>query len=545
MLGAAFCAVQLSAQPKLTADNIDEVLEAMTLEEKAALCVGSGWDSMLGITSSSDVLVSGAAGTTRAIERFGIPMTVNADGPAGVRINPTREGDSRTYYATGFPVGTAIASSWDTELVEHMTSAMGNEVLEYGVDVLLSPAMNIHRNPLCGRNFEYFSEDPVLAGKISAAYVRGVQSNGVGTSVKHFAVNNQETNRAENDSRVDTRALREIYLKGFEITVKEAHPWTIMSSYNKLDGEYTQQSYNLLTKILRDEWGFDGIVMTDWGNKEGTVKAVAAGNDLMMPGSTVEVQRIVDAVKSGELSEADLDRNVRNMLNFIVKTPRFNGYKYSDTPDLKAHAAAARAAATESMVLLKNDGGVLPLKGTETVAMFGISSVDFVAGGTGSGNVNKAYVVNMVQGLENAGFTLVEDIKDFNQKYVDFQKINTRLNSTNGPSILLGDAKMPEAPLSREVINAQVDKSDLAIVVIGRNSGESADRRVDDDFNLTETERQLITDVTAAYHLAGKKVVVVLNIGGVIETASWKQSSAHGSPARRVETQWPTCSPER
>ena len=522
LLGAAACATQLSAQPKLSADNVDEVLKALTLEEKAALCVGSGWDSMLGITSSSDVLVSGAAGTTRAVERLGIPMTVTADGPAGVRINPTREGDSRTYYATGFPVGTALASSWDTELVENMTKAMGNEVLEYGVDVLLSPAMNIHRNPLCGRNFEYFSEDPVLSGKISAAYVRGIQSNGVGTSVKHFAVNNQETNRAENDSRVDTRALREIYLKGYEITVKESQPWTIMSSYNKLDGEYTQQSYDLLTKILRDEWGFGGIVMTDWGNKEGTVKAVAAGNDLMMPGSTVEVQRIVDAVKSGELSEADLDRNVRNMLNYIVKTPHFRNYKYSDAPDLKAHAAAARAAATESMVLLKNDGGVLPLKGTETVAMFGISSVDFVAGGTGSGNVNKAYVVNMVQGLENAGFTLVEDIKDFNQKYVDFQKINTRLNSTNGPSILLGDAKMPEAPLSREVINAQVDKSDLAIVVIGRNSGEGGDRRVDGDFNLTETERQLISDVSAAYHLAGKKVVVVLNIGGAIETASWK-----------------------
>ena len=522
LLGAAACATQLSAQPKLSADNVDEVLKALTLEEKAALCVGSGWDSMLGITSSSDVLVSGAAGTTRAVERLGIPMTVTADGPAGVRINPTREGDSRTYYATGFPVGTALASSWDTELVENMTKAMGNEVLEYGVDVLLSPAMNIHRNPLCGRNFEYFSEDPVLSGKISAAYVRGIQSNGVGTSVKHFAVNNQETNRAENDSRVDTRALREIYLKGYEITVKESQPWTIMSSYNKLDGEYTQQSYDLLTKILRDEWGFEGIVMTDWGNKEGTVKAVAAGNDLMMPGSTVEVQRIVDAVKSGELSEADLDRNVRNMLNYIVKTPHFRNYQYSDAPDLKAHAKVARAAATESMVLLKNDDNVLPLKGTETVAMFGISSVDFVAGGTGSGNVNKAYVVNMVQGLENAGFTLVEDIKEFNQKYVDFQKVNTRLNSTNGPSILLGDAKIPEAPLSREVINAQVDKSDLAIVVIGRNSGESADRRVDDDFNLTDAERQLLTDVSAAYHLAGKKVVVVLNIGGAIETASWK-----------------------
>ena len=522
LLGAAACATQLSAQPKLTADNVDEVLKALTLEEKAALCVGSGWDSMLGITSSSDVLVSGAAGTTRAVERLGIPMTVTADGPAGVRINPTREGDSRTYYATGFPVGTALASSWDTELVENMTKAMGNEVLEYGVDVLLSPAMNIHRNPLCGRNFEYFSEDPVLSGKISAAYVRGVQSNGVGTSVKHFAVNNQETNRAENDSRVDTRALREIYLKGYEITVKESQPWTIMSSYNKLDGEYTQQSYDLLTKILRDEWGFEGIVMTDWGSKEGTVKAVAAGNDLMMPGNATETQRIVDAVKSGELSEADLDRNVRNMLNYIVKTPHFRNYKYSDTPDLKAHAKVARAAATESMVLLKNDDNVLPLKGTETVAMFGISSVDFVAGGTGSGNVNKAYVVNMVQGLENAGFTLVDAVKDFNQKYVDFQKVNMSANPAGGTSVLLGSAKLPEAPISRTFINAQVDKSDLAIVVIGRNSGEGGDRKVDGDFNLTETERQLISDVTAAYHLAGKKVVVVLNIGGAIETASWK-----------------------
>ena len=522
--GALLCAFQLSAQPKLSADNVDEVLKAMTLEEKAALCVGAGRGYQLGgLTFSSTVLVPGAAGTTLAIPRLGIPATALPDGPAGVRISPTREGDSRTYYATGFPVGTALASSWDTELVENMTKAMGNEVLEYGVDVLLSPAMNIHRNPLCGRNFEYFSEDPVLSGKISAAYVRGIQSNGVGTSVKHFAVNNQETNRMENDAQVDTRALREIYLKGFEITVKESQPWTIMSSYNKLNGEYTQQSHDLLTKILRDEWGFEGIVMTDWGNKEGTVKAVAAGNDLMMPGSTVEVQRIVDAVKSGELSEADLDRNVRNMLNYIVKTPHFRNYKYSDTPDLKAHAKVARAAATESMVLLKNDDNVLPLKGTETVAMFGISSVDFVAGGTGSGNVNKAYVVNMVQGLENAGFTLVEDIKEFNQKYVDFQKVNMSANPAGGTSVLLGSAKLPEAPISRTFINAQVDKSDLAIVVIGRNSGEGGDRKVDGDFNLTETERQLISDVTAAYHLAGKKVVVVLNIGGAIETNSWKE----------------------
>ena len=237
-------------------------------------------------------------------------------------------------------------------------------MLEYGADVILSPAMNIHRNPLCGRNFEYYSEDPVLTGKIGAAYIRGIQSNGVGTSVKHFAVNNQETNRHENDSRVDTRALREIYLKGFEIAIKEAGPWTVMSSYNKLNGEYTQQSYDLLTRILRDEWGFDGIVMTDWGSKEGTVKAAAAGNDLMMPGNETEVQRLIDAVKSGELPEADLDRNVKRMLEYIVKTPHFKGYTSTATPpDLKAHAKVARAAATESMVLLKNEDGVLPLKG--------------------------------------------------------------------------------------------------------------------------------------------------------------------------------------
>ena len=324
--------VAMFAQPQLTKDNIDEVVAAMTLEEKATLLVGSGWGSMTAgsMTASATALVPGAAGTTRSIERLGIPSTVLADGPAGLRISPTRDNDPNTYFCTGFPVGTVLASMWDTERVEELTTAMGNEVLEYGADVLLAPGMNIHRNPLCGRNFEYFSEDPFLTGKTAAAYINGIQSNGVGVSVKHFAANNQEVNRMENDSRVSQRALRELYLKGFEIAVKEADPWTVMSSYNKINGEYTQQSHGLLTTVLRDEWGFDGIVMTDWGTKEGTVKAVNAGNDLMEPGMQVEIDRIIAAVKAGEISQEQLDKNVRNMLTYIVKTPRFNKYQYSN-----------------------------------------------------------------------------------------------------------------------------------------------------------------------------------------------------------------------
>ena len=311
LLGAS----ALQGQPQLSENNIDEIVKAMTLEEKATLLVGSGWGSMTAgsLTASSTVLVPGAAGTTRAVERLGIPQTVLADGPAGLRISPVRQGEPGTYYCTGFPVGTVMASMWNTALVQELTSAMGNEVLEYGADVLLAPGMNLHRNPLCGRNFEYFSEDPYLTGKTAAAYINGIQSNGVGVSIKHFAVNNQEVNRMENDARLSQRALRELYLKGFEIAVKEAAPWTVMSSYNKLNGEYAQQSHALLSTILRDEWGFDGIVMTDWGSKDGTVKAVKAGNDLMEPGMPHEIERIIAAVNAGGITQEELDRNVRNI----------------------------------------------------------------------------------------------------------------------------------------------------------------------------------------------------------------------------------------
>ena len=508
---AVICGAVAWAQPKLSADNIDQVLKAMTLEEKATLVVGGRANS-----------VPGAAGGTQAITRLGIPATVLADGPAGLRISPTRQGDSQTYYCTGFPVGTVLACTWNTELVEQLTTAMGQEVHEYGVDVLLAPGMNLHRNPLCGRNFEYFSEDPLLSGKISAAYVKGIQKNDVGVSVKHFAGNDQEINRSENDARIGQRALRELYLKNFEITIREAKPWTIMSSYNKINGTYTQQSHDLLTGFLRDEWGYQGIVMTDWGNKAGTVNAVHAGNDLMEPGAASETQRIVEAVNNGTLDVADLDRNVRRMLEYIVKTPNFKGYKYSNKPDLDGHARMVRESAPEGMVLLKNNGN-LPMEAKGNIALFGLSAYKSIAGGTGSGNVNKPYIRNISEGLEGAGFTLDSRLADFYAKHRDYVASQSALGmGGGGRNVMLGEAVLPEVAISQNAIQSCAQRNDAAVIVIGRNAGEGDDRRMVDDFELTDIERSLIRDVCNEFHKAGKKVTVVMNIGGVIETASWK-----------------------
>ena len=524
IFAAGMMALSAAAQPQLTKDNIDEVIKAMTLQEKATLLVGGARAQIVnGVTSGVAAQVPGAAGNTRPIERLGIPGTVLADGPAGLRISPTRQGTSDTFYCTGFPVGTLLASSWDLDLVQAVTTAMGQEVHEYGVDVLLAPGMNIHRNPLCGRNFEYFSEDPVLSGNMAAAYVKGIQSNNVGVSIKHYAVNNQETNRNEDNARVSERALREIYLKNFEIAVKKADPWTVMSSYNQLNGEYTQQKKDLLTTILRDEWGFKGIVMTDWGNKAGTVKSAWSGNDLMEPGNQNEIDRIVAGVQDGSLAIEDVDRNVRNMLNYIVKTPSFNKYKYSNKPDLAGHAQVARRAAGESMVLLRNENNTLPIAPGK-VALYGITSINFVAGGTGSGDVNKAYVVNMKEGLENAGFTTDKALMDFYQKTIDLDAATRALTASGGRNWFFGQPKLAEVAIPQTAIAQQARNNDVAVIVIGRNAGEGADRKMIDDFDLTTVERELIRDVSVAFHEEGKKVIVVLNIGGVIETNSWKNS---------------------
>lgn len=471
---AGLCAIPMAAQPQLNKNNIDEVLKAMTLEEKASLLVGAGWGSVAAgsMTAFDESTVPGAAGTTRAIPRLGIPRTVLADGPAGLRINPTREGDSKTYYCTGFPVGTVMASTWNAPLVQQLTTAMGEEVKEYGVDVLLAPGLNLHRNPLCGRNFEYYSEDPLLTGKIAAAYVNGIQSNGVGVSAKHFAGNNQETNRLKADSRISTRALREMYLKGFEIVVRESHPWTVMSSYNKINGVYTQEDRELLTTILRDEWGFDGIVMTDWTGTRNTTAQVYAQNDLMEPGNEEQIENIVNAVKDGSLDIADVDKCVHNMLEYIVRTPRFNKYKFSNAPELEAHAELVRKAAAEGLVLLKNDASVLPMKDVKNVALYGVGSYDFVAGGTGSGNVNKPYIRNIAEGLEADGFAVDKDIREWYEHYIKFSRLDAKNSSTNPFSILLGEAVVGEMNVSRAFIDRKVASTDIAVLTITRNAGE-------------------------------------------------------------------------
>lgn len=492
---------------KLRADNIDEIVKALTLEEKARLLVGRE-------NSKSKNGVPGAAGTTQDIPRLGIPTIVLTDGPAGVRISPTREGTSQTFYATGFPVGTALACTWNPELVENVGKAIGNETLEYGCDVLLAPGMNIHRTPLCGRNFEYYSEDPVVTGVIATSYVNGVQSNGVGTSIKHYAVNSQETNRIEVNEVVSQRALREIYLKGFEYTVTNSTPWTVMSSYNRLNGTWTQSSPELLITILRDEWGYDGLVMTDWTNERRTsFDRVAAGNELLTPGHDWQEEDIIENVKSGRLSMDVVDERVKTLLELIVKTPRFKGYGFSNTPDLEAHAALTRQTSTEGMVLLENKNGTLPLKNVNKVALFGNTSYDFIAGGTGSGNVNKPYVIDLKTGLANAGFAIDKNLQDAYEAYKDY---NRKMNR-------LGDRRRAEEmQISRRTIERLARNNDIAVVTIGRQAGEASDRQIENDFNMTAVEREMLENICSAFHALNKKVVVIMNMGNVMETASWK-----------------------
>ena len=541
--------------PQLGSDPIDEVIAAMTLEEKANFVIGTERmkvtppdrapgmivremfsdalkeklaqckDSaeameMMIATSLVEGKVAGSAGQHYAIPRLGIEPIVYADGPAGLRIDPTRKDDDGEYYCTAFPVGATLAASWDQDLVRGVTTAMGNEVLEYGADVLLAPAINIHRNPLCGRNFEYYSEDPVLAGKIAAAYIDGIQSNGVGVSLKHFAVNSQETCRNGVDARLSERAMREIYLKGFEIAVKQSQPWTIMSSYNKVNGTLASENKHLLTEILRDDWKFEGFVMTDWWAEENGARQIAAGNDLLMPGTEHQYNEIVEGVQNGTLDVKDLDLCVKRIMQVMLKTPTYKHYKYSNKPDLTAHAAITRQAATDGMVLLKNEKvkgnsekSALPLGDqVATVALFGTASYDLLVGGSGSGNVNRKYKVSLNEGLVNAGLKLEEELAEIYRTYTAAEL--AKMPAENFWTIPVA----PEMPLTKEQVKNAMKQADVAILTISRMAGEGGDRKVvRGDYLLSETEEANLRLVCQEAHAAKKKAILILNMGNIID----------------------------
>jgi beta-glucosidase len=526
--------------------KIEEIIASMTVEQKAQLVTGTGMvfelpdgaeapfeDPLKAYEDTSYAkmvkrireYLPGAAGFTAQFPEIGITSQVLADGPAGLRISPHRKGTDDTFYCTAFPIATVLASSWDTNLVEEVGKAMGEEVLEYGGDILLAPALNIQRDPLCGRNFEYYSEDPLISGKMAAAIVNGVQSNGVGTSIKHYAANNQETNRLSVNTIVSERALREIYLRSFEIAVRESQPWTVMSAYNKINEEYASESHDLLTKILRDDWGFDGYVVTDWGAGDDLAAQMKAGNDLIMPGQPNQIEKIIQDVKDGSLEEDVLDQNIRRILSIMMKTPKYRGYKYSLNPDLKGHAKIARKAATDGMVLLENQNEALPFSVDQTkkVAAFGNSSYEFFSGGTGSGDVNEAYTISLIKGLENGGFETNEVLDNLYISHIEKMRAEAGAPKNWLTALMGGKETVDELQASPEMAADMAEKTDIALITIGRNSGEAGDREpVPGDFYLTPTEKQLIKNVSEAYQSRGKKAIVILNIGGPIETASWK-----------------------
>lgn len=536
--------VNLHAQDlKLTRENIPEIIAALTPEEKVDLVVGcgAGW-------GNPDAKFPGTAGWTRAVPRLGIPSIYFADGPQGVNMAQAREYDTADYSCTFFLSGSTLATSWDVEAAHAIGQAIGYELKERGLDVILGPGMNLHRSILCGRNQEYFSEDPLLSGKMAAAWIRGAQSNGIATSLKHFAVNNQETNRKENDSRVSQRALRELYLKGFEIAVKEGNPWTVMGSYNYVNGIHACENEWLLNDVLRDGWGWQGVVMSDWDGVVRQANAVSAGCDLIEPGTEADREALLAAMEGGALSMDALDRNVRNILELVVKCPSFSGYDYGNDIDRKEHQELLRRVAAESMVLLKNEGNVLPLK-PGSVGLYGVSSYDLIPANMGVNGVNNGvYHVSLVQGLRETGFTVCPSVL---REYTDYiaaekekiasaypsvykqffryprpEEIIPGASEPMSSSVALGamtvDLGLKQTAVSnRQSLKEQAEANEAAILTLSRGTGEAFDRSAS-EFELTPSEKTLIDSLSRAYHSFGKPVIVLLNVPAPIETVSWR-----------------------
>lgn len=522
-------------------EKAQSMLSKLSLEEKLNILSGPGMDltTYQGIDATNldpNKDVPGVAGYINGVNNpsLNIPAVKLADGPAGLRIRPTRENDQDTYYATAWPIGSLLASSWDTDLVRQVGLAEGNEVKEYGVDFLLAPGMNIQRNPLLGRNFEYYSEDPLLSGKIASAMVSGIQENGVGATIKHFVANNAETNRFFNNTVADPRTLREIYLRGFQIAVEEAQPWALMSSYNLVNGTYANQRKDLMDDILRGEWHFAGLAMSDWfaGNVFGlqsdfrgkierdtasAAKQVAAGNDLIEPGGVKA--DLAASFEAGTLSEEAINKSVTAILTQVQKTPSYTGYNYSSRPDLATHATLARQAAAEGMVLLKNQAAALPLKPQSKVATFGTTQINTLKGGTGSGDVNSAYISHIAPALSEQ-FSLDIALTDYYRDYFTANKQKTQ--ALIGGYEFSEEPAVKENPQLKQLINNAAINDDAAIITIGRQAGEGGDRTpTQGDYLLTDAELETIAAVSHAFHAQNKPVTVVLNVNGLVDTTAW------------------------
>jgi len=448
-----------------------KLVSQLTLEEKAALCVGiNAWQ-------------------TYAVERLGIPSITVSDGPHGVRR--AQELADSSLPATCFPTASALASSWDVELIRQMGQALADECIAIGVDVLLGPGNNMKRSPLCGRNFEYFAEDPYLGGEMTAAFIDGVQSNGVGTSLKHFAANNQETARMTVNAQIDERTLREIYLAGFERAVKKSQPWTVMCAYNRLNGPYGSENHRLLVDILKEEWGFEGLVVSDWGAVHNRVTALVNGLDLEMPGpQEVRVRRVVEAVQNGELDEAVLDEAVDRILRIVFKAKQTK--KGSTQIDIDGHHALARQIAGETMVLLKNDN-LLPLRNVKKLAVIGKAAKEPYFQGGGSSHINPTRVDIPLDELQKLA-TGVES------SYADGYSMQDEFDQT-----LIDEAVK---------IAAQAEVALLYIALPPFKESEGYDRP---DIDLTEQEVALIKAVTAVQ----PRSVVILNNGSAVAMSEW------------------------
>ncbi|MGA0567937.1 glycoside hydrolase family 3 C-terminal domain-containing protein [Rathayibacter sp. KR2-224] len=464
------------------ANDVDALLSQLTLEEKASLVTGDGfWH-------------------TRAIERLGIPAITLSDGPHGVRRQPPEQenGIGGSYPATCFPPAVGLGSTWDADLIERVGEALGEESKALDVQVLLGPGINIKRSPLCGRNFEYFSEDPLIAGALGSALIRGIQKTGVGTSLKHYAANSQETDRFRVSADMDERTAREIYLAGFERAVKDAAPATLMAAYNKVNGVYATESHWLLTEVLRDEWGFDGVVVSDWGAVNDRDAAVAAGLDLEMPESEAGPEAIVAAVRSGSLDEASLDAAVRNVLKLVFDHAHLKtdaGRRLSVPDELVAsHHALAREAASRAAVLLKNEGGVLPLSSDGSIAVIGEFARNPRYQGAGSSQIEPTR-------LDDA----LTEIRRIAGSDVPF-----------APGFTL-DGSGDAAGLAREAA-AVASGSEVVVVFLGLPSVAESEGYDRENIELPADQIALL----AAVVQANPNVVVVLSNGSAVRVSDWE-----------------------